>query len=579
MLKTSISAGLTLGLAVVATSVPMAANACGGFFCTTIPINQAAEQIVFRQEAGSVTAMVRIQYTGNAEDFSWVIPVPDSPEISIGSDTTFNDLDFATQPLFNLSTEGNVCPQDDLVLVAAPTDAPQAEVADGGGVVIEEELSLGPFNFQVVSSDNPDDMSLWLAENNYLVTDRGEELIDPYVNAGMKFVAVKLRSGESSGSIQPIILKYASDRPMVPIRLTAIAAEDDMGVLIWVVNDQLGRAIPENYKHVIPNYTRLNWFAGSANAYGSYQTLITDAMDESGGQGFATDFAGSVNSDVTDFLTSPAGIESNLALLDGITNDAEYLTASLNNSTNVNAALARLQIILPLPTGFSTDLYFNSDQLKAVYSPDELQTARVEMGEFLVTRELEPLQNSVALVPEGSYMTRLYTTLSADEMTVDPTFNYNTSMPDQSRTREASIFASCENNVSNWKLTLGEGTGREGELVMDVSGQPLPFFGQPVPEPVNDQPATFERQRTSADAEPEIEFQANLTPLIISADGSVEGGVIEGGVENPVITPVVESSSSSNGFLGAAGPALIALFGALWLRRRTTKDVQLLKRD
>jgi len=69
---------------------PLPSQACGGFFCTTVPINQAAEQIVFRQEEGKVTAMVRILYSGNAEDFSWVVPVPSIPEISLGANITFD---------------------------------------------------------------------------------------------------------------------------------------------------------------------------------------------------------------------------------------------------------------------------------------------------------------------------------------------------------------------------------------------------------------------------------------------------------------------------------------------------------
>jgi len=286
MFKTSLStsAGITLGLALVASSLPNTSHACGGFFCQTVPINQAAEQIVFRQEGNSVTAMVRIQYSGNAEDFSWVVPVPNTPEISIGSDTTFNDLDFATQPRFNLIQEGQVCSQDQFVFpVAAPSVDSVAESAADSGVVVEEELTVGPFDIEVVSSENPDDLAIWLADNDYLVTDEGAALIAPYVNEGMKFVAVRLSSGETSGSIQPIVLKYESERPAVPIRLTAVAAEDDMGVLVWVVNDQLGRAIPENYLHVIPNYSRLDWFNGSFNAFGTYQSLITEAMDESGG--------------------------------------------------------------------------------------------------------------------------------------------------------------------------------------------------------------------------------------------------------------------------------------------------------
>lgn len=547
---------MTLSVGGVLLGISGASLACGGFFCTTVPINQAAEQIVFRQTPGRVTAMVRIAYTGNAEDFSWVVPVPDTPEISIGTDTTFNELDFATQPTFLLQQEGNVCEQDQFFGANVATDAvAESADTDDGGVVIEEELTVGPFDIDIVSSDNPDDMSIWLADNGYLLTDRGSELIEPYVLDGMKFVAVKLRSGESSGTIQPIILDYPSDRPSVPIRLTAVAAEEDMGVLVWVVNDQLGRAIPDNYLHVIPNYARVNWFGGNFNALASYQSLITDAMDESGGQGFATDFAGTLDAAIASSLTGPERVEANLVMLDAIESDAQFLTESLLISTNPQAALSNLQAILPVPGGFDTNLYFQPGLMESVFTQDELREARLGMRDIIVSRELDPLRESVNLLPEGAYLTRLFTTLSAEEMTLDPSFNYNPGMSDQPRERNALVRASCVNDTSNWQLILGAGTGRDGEVVADVTGEPLPFFGQ-LPQPILDQPATFERQRTSADAAPETLFQAQLNPVVIGGGDTVVNG--SGG------------GSGGGGLWGLGGSLLVLCAIALRRRRNPT---------
>ena len=555
---------LLLASLLIAAISPFPATACGGFFCTTVPINQAAEQIVFRQDDNQVTAMVRILYSGEAEDFSWVVPVPDTPEISLGADATFNELDFATRPQFNLQVEGNVCEQDRPVAlpVSASAESATTDAADGDGVQIEEELTIGPFDIDIVSSDNADDMAIWLEENGYLLDDRGRDLIEPYVLDGMKFVAVKLRSGESSGSIQPLILQYPSEKPMIPIRLTAIAAQEDMGVLVWVVND--ARAIPENYEHVTPNYTRLDWYSGSFNAYASYQNLITDAMDEAGGQGFATDYAGSITSDIRGALTDASFIAAALAQLDTFQNDAEFLTNSLSVTTNFSAALANLSVVLPLPEGRDTNLYFDPAELAAVYTPAELSAARIAMRQAIVDRELTPIEDSVSLLPEGAYLTRLFTTLSASEMTVDPTFNYNSTMPEQPIQREALLNASCESGTSQWSLTLGSGTGRDGEKVLEVSGQPIPSFV--LPAPLDDQPAAFLRERTSADAEPQQLFQAESSVLEIAADGSVNG--IDTGTGTATAST---SDDDDDGFLGASGLGwlLIATAG-LWCRRRFT---------
>lgn len=129
-------------------------------------------------------------------------------------------------------------------------------------------------------------------------------------------------------------------------------------------------------------------------------------------------------------------------------------------------------------------------------------------------------------------------------MTLDPTFNYNTSMPEQSRQREATLRASCNNEVSQWNLMLGAGRGREGERVLEVTGWPIPGFV--LPQPVNDQPAAFLSQRTSADAEPELLYQADTAVLQIGPDNSVEGA---------------PNMDDDDGFLGASGVFWLFLGG------------------
>src|SRR5919197_4763815 len=88
---------LSLTLALLA---PGVASACGGFFCTTIPVDQAAEQIIFTMDEGRVGAYVQINYTGSPDNFAWVLPVPSVPTLAVADIATFNDLAQATAPLY-----------------------------------------------------------------------------------------------------------------------------------------------------------------------------------------------------------------------------------------------------------------------------------------------------------------------------------------------------------------------------------------------------------------------------------------------------------------------------------------------
>ena len=93
-------------LALIALSQPAAA--CGGFFCNTSdPIDQAAERIVFAhdEEAGEVEAHVQIFFSGSAEEFAWVVPVPDVPELFPSSDDVLTLLDSVTKPQFRVEVD------------------------------------------------------------------------------------------------------------------------------------------------------------------------------------------------------------------------------------------------------------------------------------------------------------------------------------------------------------------------------------------------------------------------------------------------------------------------------------------
>ena len=107
--------------------------ACGGFFCQQVPIDQAGEQIIFRQDGDMVTAVVLIQYEGEAEDFSWVVPAPGVPELSVGSDQVFPSLELATRPQFLLEINGSPCRDLSFpfpVLFLGGSAPPEPEAAD-----------------------------------------------------------------------------------------------------------------------------------------------------------------------------------------------------------------------------------------------------------------------------------------------------------------------------------------------------------------------------------------------------------------------------------------------------------------
>ena len=72
-----------LGLALAAAVQAPTAQACGGFFCSSTPVDQNAERVVFKVRGDGRTDMiVQITYQGKAEDFAWLLPLAEPPKES-----------------------------------------------------------------------------------------------------------------------------------------------------------------------------------------------------------------------------------------------------------------------------------------------------------------------------------------------------------------------------------------------------------------------------------------------------------------------------------------------------------------
>ena len=292
------------GLALATTFAVPEASACGGFFCSqTAGVNQAAERIVFAQnDDGTVTAVIEIQYQGPSNKFSWLLPISSVPmgdQIAVASSLSFQRLQQATNPQYNLTrrVEGT-CDEDPDFGDAAGGDSAgvgsasggAASGGPGGGVTVEASGLVGSFEWTVISVDpaltSPADAAVnWLQDNGYDVPQGAPGLLGPYLADGLHLLALRLQKGATTGSIRPLVLTYDATKPMIPIKLTAVAASDNMGVMTWVLGD--ARAVPKNYNALELNDARINWF----NASPSYNSVVTAAADEAGGQGFVTEYA------------------------------------------------------------------------------------------------------------------------------------------------------------------------------------------------------------------------------------------------------------------------------------------------
>ncbi|MEM7143057.1 MAG: DUF2330 domain-containing protein [Actinomycetota bacterium] len=266
------------------------AVACGGFFCQTSPVDQTGERNVFTvNDDGTVTSLVEILYQGSAEDFSWILPIPeaiaaDDLAVPEGGQAVFDELHELTDVQIIPPAENPECA---IELRAQALDSADDDMADDGGVDIFASGEVGPFGFDVIGSEDPSALIQWLRDNDYRVEQQMEPLINLYVDEQFAFIAMRLLDGEDADSIQPIEITYPGTQPMIPLRLTAVAAQPDMPIWTWIFGDR--QAVPENTAHIEIETAELtfNTFGGN-----DYRRLVADRSDANEGRAFITEFAG-----------------------------------------------------------------------------------------------------------------------------------------------------------------------------------------------------------------------------------------------------------------------------------------------
>lgn len=421
---------------------PSSALACGGFFCSNVPMDQSKERIIFGIDPveGKVEVHVQIFFQGEAEKFAWVVPVPDVPDVGLGSDALFQQLEWQTRPYFNLDwEERGTCNYDGgfgLYPGAEYEDALGGDAdggtGGGGGVEVLAEGQTGPFDWKVVSATTQQALLTWLKDPNgdgdrsdaYDVPEDIGPILGTYLADGAKFVAFRLTSDSDAGDILPIKLTYDGDRAMIPLVLTSIAATPDMRLQPYVFSNK--RAVPDNYLHVRINEAKVNWLTNGSN----YDDVVTLAANEAGGQAFATDYYGPTAS-FRDQLYTEGRFD--LPLLRSTTAPADFVNQLLWQGFPRNAQMQNLiQAHIEMPqeaidAGIDARSYYNClscyPQYTSLISFDPLAFVD-DLDELVVT----PMAEAEQLFHRFSKLTRMTSSMSPEEMTIDPSFVLNADM-------------------------------------------------------------------------------------------------------------------------------------------------------
>jgi MYXO-CTERM domain-containing protein len=273
------------------------------------------------------------------------------------------------------------------------------------------------------------------------------------------FAAMKLTTGAEVGEIHPITLRYDGQEPCVPLKLTRIAAQQNMDVRVFFLQD--ARVIPANYRHVLVNPLMIDWMSFGAN-YKEVVSMAVDA-DSADGNAFVTEYAGGSNQISRANLYNPQWDEGAVAALgdapigvidtlvaQGLITDSDWEETLYFNHPMLAPLLAQY---LPVPDGVTQYEFYTC--LECYEGVIDLEAwDAIGLADDLRERIIDPGAAAFDLLDQNPYLTRMYTTISPNEMTVDPIFRQHSGLPEVPNVRIAQRQVHCDGSAT---MTLPDG--------------------------------------------------------------------------------------------------------------------------
>ncbi|MFE6662504.1 DUF2330 domain-containing protein [Streptomyces sp. NPDC057697] len=173
--------------------------------------------------------VMRLTVRGNAPEAAWIMPVPHRASVGLGDPGLFSELSALTSP--ERVTRHYFWPRSHDWPFTGPSrvgDGARAPMPGAPAVEVVGRERLGPFDVARLAANDPEALRKWLEDNGFDLPDRLATALRPYVDQGWEYVAIRLapREGDNplGGTLDPLRLRFASDRLVYPMRLSKLAS-------------------------------------------------------------------------------------------------------------------------------------------------------------------------------------------------------------------------------------------------------------------------------------------------------------------------------------------------------------------
>ena len=234
--------------------------------------NESSKVILARDGNRTILTMAN-DYQGDVKDFALVVPVPvilDESQIQVGDPALLERIDAYSAPRLVEYFDDDPCALPVLyegdgppaVQSAAPDSLEQR--ARALGVTIEEQFTKGEYDILILSAEESGGLETWLTENGYQIPAGASDVLQSYIQQGMKFFVarINIEAFEASGYefLRPLVMAFESESFMLPIQLGMVNAAGPQDLVIYLLSPE-GRVELSNYPVVpIPSEVTLPEF-------------------------------------------------------------------------------------------------------------------------------------------------------------------------------------------------------------------------------------------------------------------------------------------------------------------------------
>ncbi len=184
---------------------------------------EPSQKAIILHKDGVEDMILQVKYSGEAQDFCWIVPLPAAPVLSPVDRDVFAEVSLYTQQRWKWGYR-------------------QAAEAT---VEVLSEKKVGIFDTAVLKASDPVELQRWLEKRGFAFPEGRTDVLAHYARKQWVFAAVRIHPDElgedvakklREGTIQPLLFTFDSKEIVFPLHISSVNA-GETEVLLYVLAD------------------------------------------------------------------------------------------------------------------------------------------------------------------------------------------------------------------------------------------------------------------------------------------------------------------------------------------------------